>query len=426
MLYIKGEKPLKQWVLPLVLALILPTFLVQAAPSPETLSFEIYTDGTVKARYVLSVDPTKAQENVTIFGEVIQDLFVYDEEGLLLGSEYIGGYLQVDTLGSETVDITYLTSDLTGKIGAIWSIDVTTPISTEVTLPLSSTIINLNQIPLEIETVEEQTKLVMPAGDIIVSYTIDIKDSKTIAEEEIVEAQRIIDVVKESGAVVPTAEEILAEAITAYEEEDYVTAYEKAYEAGETAGALGAMRLSVWEEVERAREAVQAAEEAGNTIGLDNAKELLEDAEEMYAVGDYVNAANIAESATVAAQLATQPESQDNTVVYIGALVAIGAIVIVLLRSRRTESPPAEDEIELERLFEEHPELRLDDKEALRYMAEHGGEAFAHEVRDRLDIPRTSAWRMVQRLQRFEVITERKVGGQSLLSIVDEYRRKKQ
>jgi uncharacterized membrane protein len=89
------------------------------------------------------------------------------------------------------------------------------------------------------------------------------------------------------------------------------------------------------------------------------------------------------------------------------------------------EKAPEEIEVELELLFEEHPELRIDDREALRFMAEHGGEAFAHEVRERFDIPRTSAWRMVQRLQRFEVIEERKVGGQSLLTIVERYRRRK-
>ncbi|TRO52643.1 hypothetical protein E2P71_07395 [Candidatus Bathyarchaeota archaeon] len=90
------------------------------------------------------------------------------------------------------------------------------------------------------------------------------------------------------------------------------------------------------------------------------------------------------------------------------------------------EYTPVEAEIDLERLYKEHPELRMDDREVLKYLAENDGEAFAYDIRERFDIPRTSAWRMIQRLQRFEVVDERKIGGQSLIRIKEEYRRKKQ
>lgn len=423
----KGEKRLKPRIAPLIIALLMVQAVhVSATPSPTTLSFELFTDGSVRVDYGVAVDPTSAQENITLFGELVQDLFVYDEEGLLLGSDLVGDYLLVDTLGASSIDISYLTSDLTNKNGAIWSIDVTTPVSTDITLPLSSTIINLNEIPLEIDTVDDQTRLVMPAGQIVVSYTIDIKDSKTIAEEEIAEAQRIIEEVKEIGTVVPEPEELLAEAIAAYENEDFIIAYEKAFDAGDLAGETGAIYGLILNEIEGVREEIQKAEDAGRTIGLDNAKELLDETEDYFAEGDYTNAINIVESAKTAAQFASKPETQDNTPVFIGAGIAVVAVAAILYQRRTQTTAPVEHEIDLERLFDEHPELRLDDKEALRFMVEHGGEAFAHEVRERFDIPRTSAWRMVQRLQRFEVIEERKIGGQSLLSIVEEYRRRKQ
>ena len=66
----------------------------------------------------------------------------------------------------------------------------------------------------------------------------------------------------------------------------------------------------------------------------------------------------------------------------------------------------------------------MDDREVLKYLAENDGEAFAFDIRDRFDIPRTSAWRMIQRLQRYEVVDERKIGGQSLISIKEQYRRR--
>jgi uncharacterized membrane protein len=110
--------------------------------------------------------------------------------------------------------------------------------------------------------------------------------------------------------------------------------------------------------------------------------------------------------------------------------IAAGLIILVaaggyFIYSRKPsqEYAPVEVEIDLETLFEEHPELRMDDREILKYLAENDGEAFAFDIRERFDIPRTSAWRMIQRLQRYEVVDERKIGGQSLISIKEKYKR---
>jgi len=65
----------------------------------------------------------------------------------------------------------------------------------------------------------------------------------------------------------------------------------------------------------------------------------------------------------------------------------------------------------------------MDDREVIRYITESGGELFSNEIRERFDIPRTSAWRMLRRLQGLEILEERKVGGQSLVSIHSRYRR---
>jgi uncharacterized membrane protein len=110
-----------------------------------------------------------------------------------------------------------------------------------------------------------------------------------------------------------------------------------------------------------------------------------------------------------------------------GGIMIIGVAAAFALRSRKgKEMRPVDDlEIDIETLFEEHPELGMSDKEVLRFMAERGGEAFAMEIRERFDIPRTSTWRMIKRLQRFELVEERKIGGQSLVTIVDRYRRGK-
>ena len=77
---------------------------------------------------------------------------------------------------------------------------------------------------------------------------------------------------------------------------------------------------------------------------------------------------------------------------------------------------------DLERLFKDYTHLRMDDKEVIRYLADNGGESFAAEIRDRFEIPRTSLWRMIRRLEGEEVITVDNIGGQSLVKINSEYK----
>lgn len=418
---------MKLRLLLLLLALILvPTVYAQDS-SPTLLTFELYTDGVVSTEYSLTVDQTAVQVNITLFGESIEDLFIYDEDGLPLESMDKGGYYQVNTLGSSSLDVSYLTNDLTGKVGAIWSIDVETPISTEIILPLGSTIINLNEIPLEIETIEEQTRLMMPAGRTIVSYTIYIQDSESIASEAIESAQAEVLQAKNSGIIVTPAEVLLEDAVSAFDVEDYLTAQEKASDATQLTAELIQLEQDAQDDIDQVQEAIQTADEAGRTSGLDSAIALIEEAITLHSNGDYEESIVKTQDALDSVLAAEAPQaSWDNTLLIgVGLIAIVGVAGFLYTRREKAEPPVEEDEIDLELLFKEHPELRMDDREALRFMAEHGGEAFAHEVRERIGIPRTSAWRMVQRLQRFEVIDEKKIGGQSLLSIVAQYRRKK-
>ena len=173
-----------------------------------------------------------------------------------------------------------------------------------------------------------------------------------------------------------------------------------------------------------AEAAVEASRSAGKNIGLDEALTLLGDAQSEYIAGNYEVAKVYAEQALQAALSTEKP--RDYTLLMAVGVITVLAIGAQYLNSRKPEEKytPVEAEIDLERLFKEHPELRMDDREVLKYLAENDGEAFAYDIRERFDIPRTSAWRMIQRLQRFEVVDERKIGGQSLIRIKEKYRRK--
>jgi uncharacterized membrane protein len=69
------------------------------------------------------------------------------------------------------------------------------------------------------------------------------------------------------------------------------------------------------------------------------------------------------------------------------------------------------------RIVEEKPHLRPEDQEVLRYLAEQEGAAFESELRTRFQLPKTTIWRLVKRLEREELVEIRKAGGQNLIKL---------
>ena len=396
---------------------------VLADTSPQELRITVQGDGVTRLNYLFQAEITSLQTNITLLGENYEDLFIVNEDSLPL--EYVENVdgLTVYSLGSSLVNVSYLSAELTGKIGVIWSLSLTLPISSEITLPIGSTIINLNTIPLEIDTVDERTVLVMPAGSVEIGYTVDILDSEALAEDAINQADEAIQDAENSGAIVTAAKSLISEAKSLFQQGSYLEAEELATQTIELVDEIVDQMTLADAKITAAEDAIEIADESGRTIGLDTAESLLLDAQSEFQSGNYDQALIYAEGALEAAL--NSERSGNNTLLIAAGLVVVAVGAFFVLRRRpEPEHVPVEIEIDLEHLFKEHPELRMDDREVLKYLAENDGEAFAFDIRDRFDIPRTSAWRMIQRLQRYEVVDERKIGGQSLISIKEQYRRK--
>ena len=90
----------------------------------------------------------------------------------------------------------------------------------------------------------------------------------------------------------------------------------------------------------------------------------------------------------------------------IAAIVVVIVVVlsaILIVRWRR--GPNAEKTIKT------HPELKKEDKDVIEFLAEKGGKAFEAEIRERFpDMPRTSLWRLVRRLERLEIVEVKRIG----------------
>jgi len=92
---------------------------------------------------------------------------------------------------------------------------------------------------------------------------------------------------------------------------------------------------------------------------------------------------------------------------YLIAAIAVVTVVVLsaLLIVRRRRGP------NVEKTIKAHPELKKEDKDVIEFLAEKGGKAFEAEIRERFpDMPRTSLWRLVRRLERLEIVEVKRIG----------------
>jgi uncharacterized membrane protein len=411
-------------------ALLVSTLALLLAPAaqaqdyaPKSLSLLVYNDGVVQVDYEAETDPSLVRVEIELPGFPYESLLVVDQDGLPLDASVTDEGALVDTLGSTGIAATYLTFSLTSKAGAIWTVNVTSTITATVTLPQGSTIIDLSEVPVEIGTSEDRPYVRMLPGDISVSYITSVFDARGKAEKAIADAEQHIHEIIDAGVVASEALDLLQQASEAFDLADYTAAIQLAAQAEDAADKAAADASQAHDMMEAAGLAVSQAESEGRTKGVDDAEQLLAQAAAAYEAGDYDSAYDYAYQSQIAALNAEKP--QGLTVYALAAAVLIIGAALYTRLSKKPARPPEPQhmEVDLEAVFQDHPTLRMDDREVIRYIAESGGELFSNEIRERFDIPRTSAWRMLRRLEGLEIIEERKVGGQSLVSIHRRYRR---
>jgi len=330
----------------------------------------------------------------------------------------------VDSLGSVSITLVYSTPDLTSKIGSLWIFNATTPATASISLPAGSTITSLSSVPLEVGTLNGSPYVSMPSGRTEVYYVVGVVGTKEHALVAIRDAEAAIAAVKLKGVVTSGAEALLAQAHASFRSGRYMEAEQLANDAKEEARAVEAAASSAQNALKSATSAITAARTEGRTSGLSDAEGLLNAAQTYYSNGDYAKAKTEADKAYQAAQAA----KQEINYLIIAAVAGAAAIIVasaLVLRGRRREPEPAAEpktKVGLQAIFDGNPGLRMDDREVLRFIAESGGEAFANEIRERFDLPRTSAWRMFRRMIGMGIIEERKIGGQSLIRISRMYK----
>jgi uncharacterized membrane protein len=425
-------------------ALLLIAVILSASTTPyafsaeyasQSLTVTVYADGLAGIVYGVDVDPTLVRLPLPLFGFTLIDLLVVNENGVPLVTSKSGSIITVDTLGASRLTFTYSTPELTAKMGILWTLNVTSPTNLVVVMPSGSTIVSMSQIPLEVKTVGERTQVMLPPGEDSISYVNSLSGVKDQAETVIQDAETTINTVKSEEVITADADVLLTQAKVALAAGEFLSSEQLAAQAKASALDAELKAQAAVSAIELATTAIQAAKNEDRTSTIAAAEGFLADAQDYYTSGKYVEAKTSADKAYASGS--TSQKVVDNTPLIIGGLVvAVAAVAALFLYFRRRKEAPAskavapqalpkkssEGLVNLEAIFRKNPELRVDDKEVLRFLAEHRGEVFANEIRDRFDIPRTSAWRMIRRLIAMGIVEERKIGGQSLICIVKKYR----
>ncbi|MCW4013163.1 MAG: hypothetical protein NWF07_09260 [Candidatus Bathyarchaeota archaeon] len=414
----------------LIATLALPTVYGQET-TPTSLDITVYSDGTAKTVYDLEADPTEVRVSVELFGPPYSNLVIRDEDGNPLGYAVDGANVTIDSIGALELNIQYITSSLTAKYGSLWELNVSAPTETRIILPSGASIVDFLMLPINIGVVDGKTYLDFEAGELSLYYLLGLPSIAVDADEAINTADEYITDMAGDGYQLESAESMLSQAETLYTQGSYLEAKNQAEAALRSAQDTVDDADNAENAILRAETAINEAVAEERTVNLAAAETAYASSVDLFDEGNYVEAENVANQAyQLALQAETEP-SGGNTMLYAGLLVLLlaagGGGYMYMQKNKMGDDgivphTKQQAEIDLDKILNEH-DLKLEDREVLRFIADSQGEVFASEIRDRFEMPRSTTWRLIQRLKDLEIIEEVKIGNQSLLRIDARYHR---
>jgi hypothetical protein len=312
-------------------------------------------------------------------------------------------------------------------------------------------------------------------GNIRVDYAIGVLGTEDQANIAIQLANAAIRETSRNhpGIVLTSAEQLLQRAIVARGDAKFAEAENLAGQANDAAIAADMNYEAAQGEIAAADIQIDQAASQGRNVAA--AREMLEKARTEFETGNYVAARESVKDA-IGAIGARPPDSQVPVapIIAVAAAAAGGVGALVFLKMRKPaaqvqrrdqprassnnraatavrpaevkegemEAGPARDDpleetsVPLEpgtipesqidksvlgkivgRILEERTHLRPEDQQVLKFLAEKEGAAFESEIRTKFQLPKTTIWRLVKRLEREELVEIRKAGGQNLIKL---------
>jgi len=133
----------------------------------NNLIITISNNGDTKITHILKPQSTVSLITIQAISDEISNILAIDEKGIILDTIQQGDTIRIATLGARSVQLTY-NSEITTNDAEIWKVAYTGDSESTIVLPSLANIVSVNNIPLDMM----DNTLVMPSGQISVSYTI--------------------------------------------------------------------------------------------------------------------------------------------------------------------------------------------------------------------------------------------------------------
>jgi uncharacterized membrane protein len=332
----------------------------------ESTSLTVYRDGLVHVAQTVAVNETVPSFALRLLSdsESIENLVVVDENLTVLDYNATGQDITIYSLGAKTVLLEYDTASLTRKEAEAWTLVFGSPYNLSVLLPEGSTIFDFSEMPASIEINDGMILLSLSPGIWEISYVVPIVQPADFSVSELrvdptqiyVGGEVTISVRVANGGGARGSYTVVLKIDQSTLDSETVT--------------LGAGESTTVE--------FRVTEQNPGTYDVD------------------VNGLTAEFSVKAASQF---------PFLEIAAVCAAGAVVLLFFFLKRRGS------VSVEKIFRSNPYLRDEDKAVILFIAEKGGKAFEAEIRERFpDMPRTSLWRLVKRLEKMEIVKVRRVG----------------
>jgi ribosomal protein S25 len=289
-------------------------------------------------------------------------------------------------------------------------------------LPKRATIISFEPIPIWISFLDDTVSLTMLEGYVEISYVLGVVGTKEHAFALINEAEAIIDEMRADGVNASEAVELLSLANNAYDDGQYMQSEQYAEQAKNQAVITKDLAFEARLAGEAALSSISVAEDVGRTSLLEQAREELLMSQEYYASGNYQESKQLAEQSAATALNSVKPFSDINK--YLLGTIGVGIISSLFYLSRKPEKPQNKEiyQMDLEKVFSQHSHLRVDEKEILKFISEAKEGVFVSELRQRFHIPKSTAWRMMRRLEGEGIIQTKSIGRETFVQMNPKYR----
>jgi uncharacterized membrane protein len=337
----------------------------------ESTDLQVYRDGLVHITQILTVNETLPVLTLTLFGSSVDNFIVLDENQTILDYELEGTNLNVFSLGATIVQVEYDTHSLTMKQAEEWTFLVDTQYNLTVRLPKDSTIVDLNQIPASIDINGNTITLSLFPGYWEIVYVFSLTPP---AEFQI------------SNLEVNPNDVEIGEEVTV------------SVDVVNIGGQTGSSTISfIVNQTTADTRTVTLEKEESTTVEFKISKQTQ---------GTYiVEVAGEVSQFTVGYESSNGGSSNPFPFEYLVAAVAIILLIVIILYFlfRRKAN--------VEKIFKMHPQLNSEERNVIFFLAENKGQAFESQIREQFpDIPRTSLWRLVKRLEKLEIIKVKKIG----------------